>query len=125
MSDQSYDDRVRQGEILGPETIGAEDEAKVRGRFWPTMRKAARQIPFSRDVVAAYYCALDPDVPFRVRATLLGALVYFVTPLDAIPDFLLGIGFGDDVTVLMGAITLVAAHITDRHRQRAEKALAD
>lgn len=120
-------ENVRIGEILGPE--GTEDfdksEAKVRRRFWPTLRKAARQIPFSRDVVAAYYCAMDPDVPFRVRATLIGALAYFVTPIDAVPDFLLGVGYGDDMAILMGAITLVAAHISDRHRQRAERALAD
>ncbi len=118
---------VRVGEILAPRSEEAfeKDEAKVRRKFWPTLRKAARQIPFSRDVVAAYYCALDPDVPFRVRATLLGALVYFVSPIDAIPDMLLGIGFSDDVTVLMGAIALVASHINERHRDRARQALED
>ncbi|WP_420393791.1 YkvA family protein [Acuticoccus sp.] len=120
----SGQDNVRTGEILGPEPT-SEDEAKVRSRFWPTLRKAARHIPFSRELAAAYYCALDPAVPLRVRATLLGALLYFVTPLDAVPDFILAIGFGDDVTVLLGAITLVAAHITDRHRERADEALAD
>lgn len=120
-------ENVRVGEILGPDSGEEFDksEAKVRRKFWPTLRKAARQIPFSRDLVAAYYCAMDPDVPFRVRATLIGALAYFVTPLDAVPDFILGVGYGDDMAVLMGAITLVAAHITDRHRQRAERALAD
>lgn len=120
-------DHVRQGEILGPEPEGVdpEAEAKVRRRFWPTLRKAARHIPFSREVVAAYYCALDPAVPLRVRATLIGALMYFVTPLDAIPDFIIGLGFGDDTAVLLGAITLVAAHITDRHREKADEALAD
>ncbi|UOM36400.1 YkvA family protein [Acuticoccus sp. I52.16.1] len=123
---------VRIGEILGPDARGAntgqafeKDEAKVRRRFWPTLRKAARQVPFTRDLVAAYYCAMDPDVPFRVRATLLGALAYFVSPIDAIPDMLLGVGFSDDVTVLMGAIAMVASHITDRHRERAKKALED
>ncbi|ORE93606.1 YkvA family protein [Acuticoccus yangtzensis] len=120
-------DHVRTGEILGPEAEAGFDanEAKVRRKFWPTLKKAARHIPFSRDVVAAYYCAMDPDVPFRVRATLLGALAYFVTPIDAVPDFLLGIGFGDDMAVLMGAITLVASHITDRHREKAKAALED
>lgn len=145
---------VRQGEVLGPERLGSEqlgserlgadkpgsssaekggwrgginlgDEAKVRRHFWPTFRRAVRQIPFSNDLVAAYYCALDSKVPFRVRAALIGALLYFVTPLDVIPDFFIGVGFGDDVTVLLGAITMMAAHITDEHRERAQKALAD
>jgi uncharacterized membrane protein YkvA (DUF1232 family) len=113
------------GEILGPEAVGVEEEERVRRGFWPTLRKAMRQIPFSEDVVAAYYCAIDPAVPWRVRATLLGALAYFVAPVDAVPDVLLGIGFSDDATVLVGAITMVAAHITEEHRKRARDALAD
>jgi uncharacterized membrane protein YkvA (DUF1232 family) len=114
-----------EGEILPPEETVAREETAVRRRFWPTLKKAARHIPFSHDLVAAYYCAIDPDVPFRVRATLMGALFYFVTPIDVIPDFLVGLGFSDDATVLMGAITMVAAHITTRHREKAKAALAD
>lgn len=113
-----------EGEILGPDEVEAE-EREVRRRFWPTLRKAVRHVPFAHDLVAAYYCAIDPDVPFRVRATLMGALFYFVTPIDVIPDFLIGIGFTDDVTVLAGAITMVAAHITDKHRERAKRALTE
>lgn len=30
----------------------------------------------------------------------VGALIYFVTPLDALPDWLLGLGFVDDLAVL-------------------------
>ncbi|MFI8481351.1 YkvA family protein [Pseudomonas sp. NPDC078700] len=30
----------------------------------------------------------------------VGALLYFVTPIDAIPDWILGVGFVDDLTVL-------------------------
>jgi uncharacterized membrane protein YkvA (DUF1232 family) len=112
------------GEILGPEEVAAE-EAVVRKRFWPTLKRAARHIPFMHDLVAAYYAAIDPEVPFRVRATLMAALFYFVSPIDIIPDFLVGLGFTDDVTVLLGAITLVAAHITTRHRELAAAALAD
>ena len=115
-----------EGEIIGPEAPPDEDqEAKVRQRFWPTLRKAMRQIPFTHDLVAAYYCAVDPDVPWRVRATLLGALAYFVSPIDAIPDFLLGFGFTDDATILLGAITMVATHISPRHREKAKQALSD
>lgn len=120
--------RVLEGEILAPEApedVDPEEERRVRRDFWATMRRAARQVPFAEDVVAAYYCALDPAVPVRVRATLFAALGYFVLPLDGVPDFLLGIGFGDDVTVLAGAIGMVVAHITDEHRRAARSALGD
>ncbi|MEO1104900.1 MAG: YkvA family protein [Pseudomonadota bacterium] len=120
------------GEILPPdpsaERTKAEanaDERKVRKGFWRTLKRAANQIPFTQDVVAAFYCSIDPAVPFRVRATLLGALAYFVAPLDALPDVLVGIGFTDDATVLAAAIAMVATHITPAHRERARQTLKE
>lgn len=118
----------RDGEVLPPEPTPdqtAKNEKKVRQNFWRTLKRAARQIPFTHDLVAAYYCALDPKVPLRVRGTLLAALAYFIAPIDMVPDLLVGIGFTDDAAVLMAAITMVASHITPRHRELAEKALKD
>ncbi len=116
------------GEILGPEVPPGPDEeaartARVKRGFWSTFRKAARYIPFADELVAAYYCALDPATPHGVRAVLIGALAYFVLPFDAVPDFLAGIGYTDDVTVLLGAIALVRTHITAKHREAARRAL--
>lgn len=99
------------------------DEARVRRDFWVTARKAAGSIPFMDEVVAAYYCALDRETPLRVRASLLGALGYFVLPLDGIPDFIFGLGFTDDAAVIMGVLALMRVHITDEHREAARKAL--
>jgi uncharacterized membrane protein YkvA (DUF1232 family) len=98
-------------------------EEKVRAEFWDKFRRVAARIPFADDLVAAYCCALDPATPMKVRATLLGALAYFILPIDAIPDFLLGVGFTDDAAVLAAAISMVARHITPRHRAAAARAL--
>ncbi|WP_036790980.1 YkvA family protein [Pleomorphomonas koreensis] len=108
-----------------PEIIGPAEghEARVRSRFWRTVRKAIAAVPFMDEVVAAYYCALDPETPASVRATLLAALAYFVIPFDVVPDFILGLGFSDDITVLITAITMVRRHIGDRHRAAARAAL--
>ena len=115
---------VKYGEILGPEPEATRSE-RVKSRFWSTFRKAARQIPFAEDLVAAYYCALDPATPGSVRATLLGALAYFILPFDIIPDFIAGLGFTDDATVLLAAIGMVRAHITPVHREAARRVLAE
>jgi uncharacterized membrane protein YkvA (DUF1232 family) len=115
-------DKVLNGDILGPEDE-AERARKVRKGFWATLRKAARAIPFAEDLVAAYYCALDPATPHRVRGVLLAALAYFVVPFDVVPDFIAGLGFTDDATVLLAAIATVSAHITDKHRAAARRAL--
>jgi uncharacterized membrane protein YkvA (DUF1232 family) len=116
--------RVLEGEILGPELTPEEEESRlkrVRDRFFVTLRKAMRYIPFADEVVAAYFCALDPTTPHRVRGTILAALAYFVLPTDMIPDFLVGIGFGDDATILLAAITMVRSHISPLHREAARR----
>ena len=101
------------------------DESEVRAKFWRTAKKAARQIPFMEEVVAAYYCALDKKTPLRAKGILLAALGYFVLPVDVIPDFIVGLGFTDDIAVLTAAITAVSAHITPAHRKAAKEAIAD
>lgn len=108
---------------IGPDAF-EERAARVSRGLWSTLRRAAGSIPFAEDVVAAYYCAMDSSTPFRVRATLMGALAYFVLPIDAVPDILLGIGFADDATVLMTALTMLGAHLKPVHREAARRALA-
>lgn len=103
----------------------ASDETRVKREFWPTLRRVARNIPFAEDAVAAYYCALDRETPMHVRAALIGALAYFVMPLDAVPDFLPLMGFADDASILAAAIAAVRLHMTDRHREAARRTLAD
>lgn len=99
------------------------NEQRVRRGFWRTLKRAAGHVPFVDELVAAYYCALDSRTPTRVRAMLLGALAYFVMPVDIVPDLLMGIGFTDDVTVLLSVLGLVRAHINDDHRAAARRSL--
>jgi uncharacterized membrane protein YkvA (DUF1232 family) len=105
------------------------DRARVNHGFWPKIRRVARRIPFVHELLAAYYATLDPKTPLQVKAVLMGALAYFVLPVDVIPDFIAGFGFTDDATVLYAAIRSVSRYITDDHRTRAKetlnKALAD
>jgi uncharacterized membrane protein YkvA (DUF1232 family) len=96
-----------------------DDEILVRQGFWQKARKTIGKVPFTEEAVAAFYCATDSATPFPIRATLFGALAYFVVPIDVIPDILLGLGFTDDAAVLFAAFTAAKAHITEAHRGRA------
>ena len=111
-------------EILGPEDA-CDKREEVRRRFWATVRKALSQIPFMEEVVAGYFAMLDPRTPAGARLTLIAALAYFVSPFDAVPDFLFGIGFVDDAAVLGAALAAVRGSIREEHRAAARRALAD
>ena len=101
----------------------ARDEETVRRGFWGKARRVGAKLPFAEDLLAAYYCAFDRDTPLQVKAALLGALAYFVLPVDAIPDVLPFLGFADDAAVLATALRLIAGHITDEHREAAKRAM--
>lgn len=99
------------------------EERFVRRHFWRKLRANLHRIPFLEELLAAYYCATDPATPFRAKAILLGALAYFVLPIDAVPDWLAVIGFTDDAAVLVAAIQAVRMNLTPEHWSRARGTL--
>lgn len=101
----------------------ARNEETVREGFWPKLARVLASIPFADEAVAAFYCATDPRTPLRARAMLYGALAYFILPFDVIPDFIAGLGFTDDMAVLVTAIGLIRNHLTEEHRERARAAI--
>ncbi len=100
------------------------DEAKVKETFFPKLARVLAQVPFAEDLAAAYYCALDQATPMKAKGILIGALAYFILPFDMVPDLVLGLGFTDDLAVLLAAVNVVRTHMTEAHRQRARKTLA-
>ncbi len=102
---------------------GHDSARTVREGFWPKMGQVLSRIPFAEEALAAWYCATDEATPARVKGMLLAALAYFVVPVDLLPDFLPGLGFTDDLTVLLTTLGLVRGHITETHREQARRAL--
>lgn len=100
---------------------GMRDEDSVLRNSWHKARSMGRRLPFAEDVIAAYFCVTDDKTPRRVKFVLLGALAYFVMPLDLVADFLPLLGYTDDAAVLTAAFAAVATSITDEHRERARE----
>ncbi|MEQ8746192.1 YkvA family protein [Pyruvatibacter sp.] len=103
--------------------VAQRNERVARKGFWRKLARVAGKIPFAEDATAAYYCAIDPGTPMRVRATLFAAITYFIVPTDLVPDVIAAFGFTDDATVLTTAIAIVGSHIKDHHRTRARRTL--
>src|SRR5262249_27225472 len=103
---------------------GAHEAERVRREFWQKARRVAAGLPFAEDLLAAYYCAFDRATPVQAKAALVGALAYFVLPVDAMPDVLPFLGFTDDAAVLLTALRMVGAHMRPEHRDAARAALA-
>lgn len=102
----------------------SQDEiARVSAEIAPKAASLVKHVPFVEDAVAAYYAAMDPDVPSTTRAMIWGPLLYFVLPLDAIPDIIPGAGFVDDAAVIALLLNTVRSSISRGHRSRARSVL--
>jgi uncharacterized membrane protein YkvA (DUF1232 family) len=99
------------------------NEQQVSRGFWPKIRRTASRIPFADQVLAVWYAARDPETPTAAKGIMLGALAYFVMPVDAIPDVFAGIGFTDDAAVVAALLATLGAHVRHRHRDLARDAL--
>ena len=71
-----------------------------------------------------YYALQEEKAPAWAKATIVGALGYFITPLDAIVDLTPGVGYADDLGVLALAVAAVAAYINDDVKDKARGRMA-
>lgn len=80
-----------------------------------------------RTALILYYTLQDPEgkVPAWAKAVILGALAYFVFPLDAIPDMIPMVGYTDDIAVLSAAAGTVAMNIPPEAKQKADEKLKE
>ncbi|WP_339914034.1 YkvA family protein [uncultured Brevundimonas sp.] len=99
------------------------NETRVSRGFWPKIRRTAARIPFAGQALSVWFAARDPETPAAAKGLMLGALAYFVMPIDAIPDVFAGIGFTDDAAVITAVIAMLGANIKRRHLDAAKAAL--
>jgi uncharacterized membrane protein YkvA (DUF1232 family) len=95
--------------------------------FWLKLKKFAKKAGTKVVYVALllYYVLQSPHVPIKAKVIIIGALGYFIAPLDMIPDILIGIGYGDDLGVLLGALVSVAMYVDKDIRQKAQQRIVE
>lgn len=54
-------------------------------------------------MIQDYYYGYYRDIPWGTLSAIVITLLYVLTPIDLIPDFIPGVGYVDDVAVLMFA----------------------
>jgi uncharacterized membrane protein YkvA (DUF1232 family) len=93
--------------------------------FWEKLGHYALQAGCEvvKKALTLYYCMLDKDTPAHIRATIVGALGYFIFPLDAIPDPTPVVGYADDLGALALVLLIAAAHVKDEHMSQARETL--
>ncbi len=70
-----------------------------------------------------YYSWSNENTPAWAKKIIVGALAYFVSPIDAIPDLTPFIGMTDDIGLMSFSLVTIACYINDEVRDKAYKRL--
>lgn len=84
-------------------------------KLWMFAKRTGR--PFIEVCLLLYYTSQKEDLSLWAKLLIYGALAYFVSPIDAIPD-VLPMGLADDIAVLSAALASITAFIDDQIRAR-------
>ena len=76
-------------------------------------------------VLLLYYVLISDSTPKKYKAMIIGALGYFILPLDAIPDIVPAVGYTDDMAAIAGAILAVAKCISPEIEAQAKAKLKE
>lgn len=97
-------------------------------RLWKKVERVAKKVGATvlLPVFTLYYMLQDDKVSLQHKAYIVGALGYFILPIDLIPDGILPvIGFTDDIAVMTLVLKLVKDSITPEIKVRANQRVAE
>lgn len=85
-------------------------ESGLLGKLSKVAKKVGQKIVYA--VMLLYYVIQSPEISKGDKATIIGALGYFILPLDLLPDFIPLVGFTDDLSAILLALHAVWKNIT-------------
>lgn len=85
-------------------------EPKLAGKLSKVAKKAGQKLVYA--ALLLYYVLKSPSVKKGDKTTIVGALGYFILPLDLLPDFIPFAGFTDDLSAILLALHAVWKNIT-------------
>ena len=75
-------------------------------------------------VLLLFYAFKRSDTPGWAKNIIIGAIGYFLSPIDTIPDLTPFLGLTDDFGVLSFGLVAIACYINDEVRYNAKQKLA-
>jgi len=94
------------------------DEAEVQKKMeyvdenlWGKLEKSGKRISFAKDILALYRYMKDPFVKWYRKVIVVAALVYFIVPIDTIPDITPLFGYLDDLGVITALLKYLGSEL--------------
>lgn len=129
MREKNFEEVVTEDDIFeGSEDLGAlnfgqmneqkmeeykEKEKFVDENLWGKLEKSGKRISFAKDILALYRYIKDPFVKWYRKAIVVAALVYFIVPIDTIPDLTPLFGYLDDLGVITALLKYLGSELLE------------
>ena len=70
-------------------------------------------------ILLLFFAYKNHDTPSWAKRIIIGAIAYFISPIDSIPDLAPFIGMTDDIGVLSFGLVTIACYVNDDVREQA------
>lgn len=70
-----------------------------------------------------FYAFKRKETPRWAKGVVIGALGYFVSPIDGIPDLTPFLGYTDDLGVMMLGLVTISGYINDEVKNKSKETL--
>ena len=111
-------DRLK--DLTGEAWKKADSAGRGRGLedFWDSLKAFLR-------FIRAYASGDYRDVPWQTLVLIVAAILYFLMPIDVIPDVLVGLGYADDAAVIAWVMSSVGPQLEKFRQWEASRAPLD
>ena len=93
--------------------------------FWEKIKGVLKTagLPLIYKALQLYYVMLKPECPMHIKAAIVGALGYFISPIDLIPDIIPVVGFTDDLGAIVAALMLAQMYVDEEVKRKARETI--
>jgi uncharacterized membrane protein YkvA (DUF1232 family) len=90
----------------------------VEENLWYKLEKFGKKISFAKDIMALFRYMQDSFVSWHRKAIVIAALIYFISPIDAIPDVAPLFGYLDDLGVITALLKFLGSELVPYYDAR-------
>jgi uncharacterized membrane protein YkvA (DUF1232 family) len=109
------DNAIPQINDLDFDSVHEEDFDKkqkiIEDGLWVKLEQTGKKISFAKDLLALFRYMRDSYVPWYRKTIVIAALIYFIAPIDTIPDLTPLLGYLDDLGVITAVLKFLGKEI--------------
>lgn len=109
--------------VFSNELVSKYEKQHSEENFWKKIKKVGSKIGVTPIYLAflLYHSIKSKSIPIVNKAPIVGALGYFISLIDIVPDVTPLVGYCDDISVIVGALAAIATQITEEIREEAKE----